>query len=130
MLAARHARLANVDCALLLGPGGQLAEADSANLFAVVDNTLCTPPVSSGCLPGVLRAEILAASAALNIPTQERVLHPADLARASEVFTTNVIQGPRAITAIQGQPHTWPAQGPVLNTLLEVLNAALKTLGG
>ena len=47
------------DDALLLNEKGQLAECTSANIFLVCGGKVLTPPLSSGCLPGVTREVLL-----------------------------------------------------------------------
>lgn len=54
---------------------GEVAEGARSNVFVERDGVLLTPPLESGALPGVLRAELLAAGRA-----REAVLRPADLA--------------------------------------------------
>jgi len=71
---------------VLLNTAGRVAEATAANLFAVVDGTLVTPPLSDGVLPGTMRAEIIRTRGAV-----ERSLDVADLRRATEVFLTSAL---------------------------------------
>jgi para-aminobenzoate synthetase/4-amino-4-deoxychorismate lyase len=60
---------------VFLNQRGELAEGARSNIFVERGGVLLTPPLSSGCLPGVLRSELLAAGQA-----QEAVLSPDDLA--------------------------------------------------
>ena len=60
---------------VFLNERGEVAEGARSNVFVERDGLLLTPPLSSGCLPGVLRAELLAIGKA-----REAVLYPADLA--------------------------------------------------
>lgn len=53
---------------------GELAEGARSTVFVPRDGILLTPPLASGALPGVLRAELLAAGLA-----REEVLFPVDL---------------------------------------------------
>ena len=59
---------------VFLNERGEVAEGARSNVFVERDGILLTPPLSSGCLPGVLRAELLAAGHA-----REAVLMPGDL---------------------------------------------------
>ncbi len=61
--------------AVFLNERGEVAEGARSNIFVERDGLLLTPPLASGALPGVLRAELLAAGRA-----REAVLWPADLA--------------------------------------------------
>lgn len=80
------ARKAGFDDALLLNERAEVAECTSANVFAVLDGTTYTPPLTSGPLPGVTRRVMLEQ---LDDTVQERVLYPDDLYRAEEVFITS-----------------------------------------
>ena len=60
---------------VFLNERGEVAEGARSNVFVGRDGVLLTPPLASGALPGVLRAELLA-----NGRAREAVLYPADLA--------------------------------------------------
>ncbi|MGB3314506.1 MAG: aminotransferase class IV, partial [Albidovulum sp.] len=49
-----------IDEALFLNTKGEVAEGTISNLFADLGDGLMTPPLAAGCLPGILRAELLA----------------------------------------------------------------------
>ena len=57
--ARREARSAGAEEALLLGTGGELCCGATANLLLLIDGTWLTPPLASGCLPGVMRGRAL-----------------------------------------------------------------------
>lgn len=71
---------------VFLNERGEVAEGARSNVFVERDGVLLTPPLSSGALPGVLRAELLAAGQA-----REAVLYPADL--ASGFLLGNALRG-------------------------------------
>jgi branched-chain amino acid aminotransferase len=77
------------DEALLLNERGEVAECTSANIFVANGGRVRTPPLSSGCLPGVTRAIILSEIKAPGIEVVEEPLFPADLEQADEVFITS-----------------------------------------
>ena len=60
---------------VFLNERGEVAEGARSNVFVERDGLLLTPPLASGALPGVLRADLLA-----NGRAREAVLWPADLA--------------------------------------------------
>lgn len=115
LVALAEARAAGGDEALLLGPGGDAVEAATANLFAVLEGRLITPPLAAGPLPGVTREVILECARILGLPAREQRLPRALLERADEVFVTNSISGVRAVSAVEGWwsrshvpgPHTY-----------------------
>lgn len=84
---------------LLLNEEKSVVEALNGNLFMVMGDTLVTPPLTEGCLNGILRKQLL--SIAKNIEgliVTEAPISPFDLQKASELFITNVITGIQPIT--------------------------------
>ena len=57
--ARREARSAGAEEALLLGTGGELCCGATTNLLVCKGGTWLTPPLASGCLPGVMRGRAL-----------------------------------------------------------------------
>ena len=77
-LEAREAELGEA-VPLLVGDDGAVLEAARANVFAVFDGALATPPVDGRILPGTGRAATLALAAELGIAAVERPLTLDDL---------------------------------------------------
>jgi branched-chain amino acid aminotransferase len=77
------------DDALLMNEHGQLAECTSANIFLVRDGKVLTPPLTSGCLPGITRNVLLEVIPAAGYEFHQEDLTPYDLASATEVFITS-----------------------------------------
>lgn len=75
---------------ILLNEDGQVSECTSANIFAVRDEQVLTPPVAtSGCLPGVTRAVILEEVHVPGLSIKEQDLTPSELEDADQVFITS-----------------------------------------
>lgn len=72
--ARREARRRGADDALLLSSAGGLCCGTSANLLVRRQGTWLTPPLASGCLPGILRAQALALGLAQEAPLTLRDL--------------------------------------------------------
>ncbi|RZJ67740.1 MAG: aminotransferase class IV [Flavobacterium sp.] len=88
-----------LDNCLLLNDSKNVIEALNGNIFMLSGKKLITPPVSEGCLNGVMRKQILAiARKNENIEVVEEVISPFDLQKADELFLTNVITGIQPIT--------------------------------
>ena len=75
------------DEVLFLNERGECSEGARSNLFVKRKGQLLTPPLSSGLLPGTLRAELLASGQAT-----EKRLYPEDLADAP-IFFGNSVRG-------------------------------------
>lgn len=77
------------DEVVLLNERDEVSELTSANLFAVFGNHVLTPPLSSGCLPGITRALLLEEIKVPGIEIGERTLTLADLEKADGLFITS-----------------------------------------
>ena len=77
------------DEVVLLNERGEVAECTSANLFIANGSQVYTPPLNSGCLPGITREVILGEIRVPGIRVEEKTLVPADLEAADEVFITS-----------------------------------------
>jgi branched-chain amino acid aminotransferase len=77
------------DEVILLNERGEVAECTSANIFIAKGSEVWTPPLSSGCLPGITREVILGEVRVPGIKVIEKTVMPADLEAADEVFITS-----------------------------------------
>jgi branched-chain amino acid aminotransferase len=84
---------------LLLNEEKNVVEALNGNLFMITGNRLITPPLSEGCLNGIMRKQILAiAKKVEGLEVLEEPISPFDLQKADELFITNMIKGIQPIT--------------------------------
>ncbi|MFH7004694.1 aminotransferase class IV [Flavobacterium bizetiae] len=92
---------------ILVNDTKNVVEALQGNLFMVVGKKLITPPVSEGCLNGIMRKQILAlAKKITDIEVVEEIISPFDLQKADELFLTNVITGIQPITKYRKKEFT------------------------
>jgi branched-chain amino acid aminotransferase len=77
------------DEVILLNERGEVAECTSANIFIANGNEVWTPPLSSGCLPGITREVLLGEIHCPGIRIVERTVLPGDLEAADGVFITS-----------------------------------------
>lgn len=90
------------DEVVLLNERGEVAECTSANIFVVEGSHLWTPPLSSGCLPGITRALLLSEIRVEGIERGEKTLMPADLETADEVFITSTTRELLPVYSVEG----------------------------
>jgi anthranilate synthase/aminodeoxychorismate synthase-like glutamine amidotransferase len=107
---------------LITDETGELLETDRANVFAVIDGVLLTPPADGRLLPGTARAAVMRAARARAIKVGQKPLTLDQLTAATEVFVTNAVAGVLPVTAIDGCPVTW-VPGPVAAFLAAALTA-------
>ena len=102
--------------ALLTTHEGDLSEGTISNLWVVGGGRLRTPALGRGCLPGVMRGQLLAELEREPAPfaTEEGRVELADLERAEEVFVTNTTGRVIPVTAVIGLVSGLPgSRGPV-----------------
>ena len=92
-----------LDEAILLNEFGDVAECTSANIFASQGGQVWTPPVSSGCLPGITREVLLHEIHVPGIQIAEKKLTRAELEAADEVFITSTTRNLLPVREIEGK---------------------------
>jgi len=90
-MAAKVAKTQKWNDALLLNTAGNIIESTIANVFWVKDGYLHTPPLSEGCVAGVMRRHLLETVPGI----REEPLREQTLLECDELFLTNAIRGIR-----------------------------------
>lgn len=97
--ASIFARENQLDATLLINEDKNVIEAANGNLFMLMGSKLITPPISEGCLNGIMRKQIINLAKQIDsIEVIEAPISPFDLQKADELFITNVIVGIQPIT--------------------------------
>jgi|OM-RGC.v1.007084947 branched-subunit amino acid aminotransferase/4-amino-4-deoxychorismate lyase len=104
LLGRQEAISSNWNEGLFLNTHGCLAEGTVSNIFLVTgDKELVTPHVSSGLLPGVMRAKVLRKAAAAGYRCRERAVLPEELFSAKECFLTNSLMVVMPLVEVDGK---------------------------
>lgn len=112
-----------LDTCLLINDEKNVIEAAYGNLFMLLNGQLITPPISEGCLNGIMRKQILKLAKELDgIEVLEQPISPFDLQKADELFITNVIVGIQSVTKYRKKEF----EETIANQLLEKLNQAIQ----
>ncbi|MCK9295727.1 MAG: aminodeoxychorismate synthase component I [Desulfobulbaceae bacterium] len=82
---------------LFVNERGEVTEGAVSSIFMQKDAVWYTPPLQCGLLPGVFRANFMAASPGKVI---EKILFPADLAEAEAVYVANSVRGMVQVTVV------------------------------
>ena len=98
------ARCRGFDEVILLNERDEVAECTSANIFAARGGEVWTPPLASGCLPGITRELLLHEVKAPGVRVSEKTLTPADLESADEVFISSTTRDLLPVAMIGGSP--------------------------
>jgi branched-chain amino acid aminotransferase len=124
VIARELAAAAGADEAIRLDADGNVAECGTANVFAVIDGEVVTPPLT-GILPGVTRAWVLAACPTLGIAAHERRICVPELAAAGELFATSALRGIVPITRLDG---AGVSVGPITQRLSSAYAGAMSLI--
>lgn len=108
-----------LDSSLLINETKNVIEAANGNLFMLMGNSLITPPISEGCLNGIMRKQIITLAKQIDsVEVVEAAISPFDLQKADELFITNVIIGIQPITKYRKKEF----EVRLANQLLDKLN--------
>lgn len=102
VMAARYARENKLNDALILNQHGRICETSIANIFWIKEGIIYTPPLTEGCVAGVMRKRILESRAAINeVPATLE-----ELINADELFLTNSVYGIRWVKLLRDEVYT------------------------
>lgn len=112
-----------LDNCILLNDSKNVVEALQGNIFMLKGNVLITPPVSEGCLNGVMRKQILELAKKIDgIEVVEDIISPFDIQKADELFVTNVVKGVQPITKYRKKEFSIEISKVLVARLNETLN--------
>ncbi len=100
LLALDHARKAGFNEAIFFNTADRLCEAATSNIFIVRSGRVLTPPLDSGCLPGVTRSVVIDLAKNHGLTCIETPLEKIDLENADEIFLTSAIRGPMPVSRL------------------------------
>lgn len=107
---------------LLINNEKNVVEALNGNIFMVMNNKIITPPISDGCLNGIMRKQILEIAEKIEAyDVVEQTISPFDLQKADELFITNVIAGIIPISKYRKKEY----QSKVAVELLKKINISV-----
>lgn len=94
-----YAKENRLDNCLLLSTNKNVVEALNSNIFLVKGKLIKTPPLTDGCIKGIMRKQIMEIIKLMPEYTiEEASISPFELQKADELFLTNVITGIQPIT--------------------------------
>jgi len=100
VLASIFASENELDNCILLNEKKNVVEAINGNIFIVYGNVIKTPPITEGCIKGVLRKKIIEIVSKIDYLSLEEIeISVFDLQKADEVFITNVIMGIQPVSS-------------------------------
>ncbi|MFM9401520.1 aminotransferase class IV [Myroides odoratimimus] len=103
---------------LLLNDTKNIVEALNGNIFIVKDNVVKTPPLSDGCVKGIMRKQVIELlQKHPEYKFEEAVISPFELQKADELFITNVIMGIQPVTKYRKKEYSNSLAADLINKL-------------
>jgi branched-chain amino acid aminotransferase len=106
--------------ALMANTRGEICEGTGSNVFLVFRGRLVTPPLSSGCLPGITRGLVIKACQSSGIDCHEEPVPLAALAHCEEAFLTSSTRDVHPIAELNG--HFLPVPGLITQSVAVAFN--------
>jgi branched-chain amino acid aminotransferase len=104
IMAALHAKKIKVNDCILLNNYDRVCDTTIANIFIIKDDIIYTPPLSDGCVAGVMRRWIIEKLHA-GFKIIEKEISMDELENADEVFLTNSIKGIRWVKQFRNKEY-------------------------
>ena len=106
VMAAKFARENKLNDALILNQNHRICEASIANLFWIKDKAIFTPPLSEGCVAGIMRKFLIEKIKNATSQVEEKVLTREVLLDADELFLTNAVFGMRWVCRFKNKDYS------------------------
>ena len=118
-----YAKENDLNNCFILNTQKQVIEALNGNVFLVKGNSIKTPPLSDGCIKGVMRKQIIDIVKLMpDFVLEEASISPFELQKADELFITNVITGIQPVSKYRKKEYT----SKVAQNLLGKLNVKVR----
>lgn len=114
------------DNGILVNDDKEVVEFLNGNLFVVDAGVLRTPPLSAGCLDGIMRKQLIRLAKKHGITCLEEKISPFDLQQVQEVFMTNSISGIQPVSSYRRTAY----QNTIALQLLRALNESVSSSQG
>jgi branched-subunit amino acid aminotransferase/4-amino-4-deoxychorismate lyase len=122
VMASINKKQLGLDECLLLNDKHYIIEGISSNIFAVKNGVLYTPPISDGCVDGVMRKKIIEIAQANRIAVYEISIMQNVLLGADELFLTNAVNGIRWIVAYKQKRYFNNTSKKLIDKLNELIS--------
>ncbi len=100
----------------------QVVESINGNIFIVKDGVVKTPPISEGCVKGVMRKTLIDFFANTSkYQFEESAISSFDIQKADEVFITNAIIGIQPVQKYRKKEFTAVISNSILKELSNLI---------
>lgn len=123
VLAGIYKQEHDLDECIILNERNVIAETMSSNIYLVKDKKIYTPPLTDGCIAGVMRKQILRIAVLKGYQVfDNKSIRPQDFLLADEAFISNAVKGIQWIVAFREKRFF----NKTAKTLIEALNEDIK----
>ncbi len=112
------------DNGILVNDSKEVVEFINGNIFVFDGQVLRTPPISSGCLEGVMRKQLIRLAKTEGINCVEETISPFDLQQVDEIFVSNSILGIQAVSHFRRTDYQNTQSSALLNALNKWVSSA------
>ena len=120
VLSAIYAQENYLNEAIILNSDSFLCETTSSNIFAVFDNVIYTPPLSSGCVEGIIRKTLIDNAEDWGFTMEEKEMKTFQLVKAQEIFLTNSIIGIQWVSIYKNKTYSNKISSQLFKKLIEL----------
>jgi branched-chain amino acid aminotransferase len=103
VMAAKYAKDNKLNDCLVMNVYERISDSSIANVFWVKNKKLFTPPLTEGCIAGVMRKFLIQKLQKTKYNVHEKSLTIYELQKADEVFLTNAIAGIRWVSQFRNK---------------------------
>lgn len=100
VLASVYSKEKGLDDSLLMNRDGNYIESSNSNLFVIINDKILTPPLTDGCVDGIMRNTVIQLLSKNKIPCSETSISKEMLLKADEIFLTNAVRGIRWVKSL------------------------------
>ena len=99
-----------------------ITEFINSNIFIVKNGQIFTPPISTGCLNGVMRKNLINILKKNSFTVNEQDISTFDLTQSDEIFGTNVIQGLFSVSKYRRKEYSNNLSKQIIKLLNDNIN--------
>jgi len=122
-LAARQAMVNGWDDIFVKNTHGRIIESSIANIFLIKEAKVFTPPLSEGCIAGVMREYIIDSLAGHGMEVTEKELTEQDLYDADELFLSNAIRQVKWVGSLNNKRYNNSTVKHIYNLLFDNIHS-------
>ena len=120
-MAGLYAKKNKLNDCIILNIHGRICDSAIANIFIIKDKMIYTPPLSEGCVAGVMRRWILENMILKNYSLSEKALSINDVLDADEFFLTNSMYHVRWVKNFRNKNYTSTITKDIYNWITQTI---------